>query len=401
MGPLEGIKIVDLTSVLMGPYATQTLGDYGADVIKVESLDGDITRGIAPARHPDMGPVYLNANRSKRCIALDLKTDAGRDVVLRLAAKADVLTCNIRPAAMRRLKLDYQSVAAANPSIIYASLCGFGSNGPYADKPAYDDLLQGASGLAYLLGRAGDGTPRYVPSAMADRVVGLSAVNAILAALLYRARTSKGQQVEIPMFETMAAFVLGDHLMGLTFEPPLDRGGYVRHLAPDRRPYRTSDGYICVIVYNDKQWSNFFTATGREDLRRDPRFKSFPERLKHIDVVYGELSRILETRSTADWLSILEKADIPAMPMHDLESILADPHLVATNYFTIEEHPTEGPIRNMAVAPRWSASPTELGRLAPGHGEHTREILTEAGYSDAEITRLHNDGVALSAPSRD
>ncbi len=399
MGPLEGIRIVDLTSVLMGPYATQTLGDFGADVIKVEALDGDITRGIAPARHAGMGPVYLNANRSKRCIALDLKTDAGRAVVLRLAAQADAFVCNIRPAAMRRLKLDYDQVAAANPAIIYASLCGFGSDGPYADKPAYDDLLQGASGLAHLMGRASDGTPRYVPTALADRVVGLTAVNAILAALLYRARTGQGQHVEIPMFETMAAFVLGDHLMGLTFEPPLDRGGYARHLAPDRRPYKTRDGYICVIVYNDKQWSSFFDATGREDLRADPRFKSFASRLEHIDVVYGELGRVLETRTTADWLRLLEQADIPAMPMHDLESILTDPHLVATDYFPIRQHPSEGAVRDMRNSPRWSKSPVKTERLAPRHGEHTREVLRQAGYSNAEIAALIENGVARAAPS--
>lgn len=401
MGPLKGIRIVDLTSVLMGPYATQTLGDYGADVIKVEPLDGDITRTIAPARHPGMGPVYLNANRSKRCIALDLKTDAGREAVLRLAAKADAFVCNIRPAAMRRLKLDYASVAAASPAIIYASLCGFGADGPYAEKPAYDDLIQGASGLAYLMGRASDGTPRYVPTALADRVVGLTAVNAILAALLHRARTGEGQHVEIPMFETMTSFVLGDHLMGLTFEPPLDRGGYVRHLAPDRRPYRTSDGYISVIVYNDKQWASFFRVMGRDDLAGDPRFKSFATRLAHIDFVYGTLGHILETKTTADWLSLLEKADIPAMPIHDLESILVDPHLAATKFFTIEEHPSEGPIRNMAVAPRWSKSEADEPRFAPRHGEHTWDVLREAGYSESEIAKLHTDGIAASTQKHD
>ena len=397
MGPLAGIRIVDMTSVLMGPYATQTLGDFGADVIKIESPDGDITRQIGPARHRGMGPIFLNANRSKRSIVLDLKNPAGREVVLRLASKADVLIYNIRPNAMQRLQLDYASVAEANPSIIYAGLYGFGAGGPYADKPAYDDLLQGASGLSHLMARAGDGTPRYVPLAMADRVVGLSAVNAILASLLHRARTGQGQRVDIPMFETMAAFVMGDHMGGLTFEPPLDQGGYPRHLSPDRRPYRTSDGYICAIVYNDKQWTSFFDATGREDLRADPRFASFPVRMKYIDEVYAELGRIIETRTTAEWLEVLTAADIPAMPMHDLQSILADPHLVETDFFSVVEHPSEGPIRSMRVSATFSATPPDTSRLAPRSGEHSVEILAGAGYSPAEISALQQSGIAPAA----
>ena len=388
MGPLEGIKVVDMTSVLMGPFATQTLGDYGADVIKIEALEGDITRQIGPSRHAGMGPVFLNANRSKRSIALDLKQAAGREAVLRLAAEADVFVTNIRPAALGRLKLDYDSVRATNAEIVYAVMCGFAAAGPYADKPAYDDLLQGASGLSHLMAKAGDGTPRYAPVALADRVVGLSAVNAILASLLHRARTGKGQRVDIPMFETMAAFVMGDHLGGLTYEPPLDLGYYPRHISPDRRPYRTRDGYICVMVYNDKQWQNFFAATGRNDLAADPRFSSFATRLANIDFVYAELGRMLETATTAEWLRRLDAADVPAMPMHDLASILADPHMVATDFFAITEHPTEGPIRDMGVPAAWSETPAQPSRLAPCLGEHGVEILHGAGYAAAEIAEL-------------
>jgi crotonobetainyl-CoA:carnitine CoA-transferase CaiB-like acyl-CoA transferase len=398
MGPLHGIRIIDMTSVLMGPYATQTLGDYGADVIKVEALEGDITRQIGPARHSDMGPVYLNANRSKRAIALDLKSQAGRAVLLRLAATADVLVHNVRPQAMARLKLDYERVAVANPRIVYAGMFGFGQDGPYADKPAYDDLLQAGSGLSHLLARAGDGTPRYVPTALADRVVGLSAVGIILASLLHRDRTGRGQRVDIPMFETMVGFVLGDHLGGLTFEPPLDQGGYARHMSPDRRPYRTSDGFISVIIYNDKQWDSFFDVTDREDLRRDPMFATFAGRLNNIDLVYAELGRIFATRSTAEWLKLLLDADIPVMLVHNLQSLLRDPHLVETGFFPIAEHPTEGPIRSMRVAANWSDSPAEPSRLAPRLGEHTREILGEAGFTDAEITGLVSDGAAYAAP---
>jgi formyl-CoA transferase len=400
MGPLQGVKVIDMTSVLMGPYATQTLGDYGADVIKVEPPDGDITRQIGPARHANMGPVFLNANRSKRSISLDLKKPAGRDALLRLAATADVLAYNVRPQAMARLKLDYESVAAVNPRIVYAGLFGFGQDGPYAAKPAYDDLLQGSSGLSHLIARAGDGTPRYVPTALADRVVGLSAVGAILASLLHRDRTGQGQRVDIPMFETMVGFVMGDHLGGLTFEPPLDQGGYARHMSPDRRPYQTSDGYISVIIYNDKQWNSFFDVTGRDDLRADPMFATFAGRLANIDKVYGEVGRILVTRSTAEWMKLLVDGDIPVMPVHDLVSILDDPHLVDTNFFPITEHPTEGTIRSMRVATAWSKTPAAPSRLAPGLGEQSREILGEAGFNADEITRLVNDGVvrASTAP---
>jgi formyl-CoA transferase len=402
MGPLQGVKVIDMTSVLMGPYATQTLGDYGADVIKVEPPDGDITRQIGPARHANMGPVFLNANRSKRSISLDLKKPAGRDALLRLAATADVLAYNVRPQAMARLKLDYESVAAVNPRIVYAGLFGFGQDGPYAAKPAYDDLLQGSSGLSHLIARAGDGTPRYVPTALADRVVGLSAVGAILASLLHRDRTGQGQRVDIPMFETMVGFVMGDHLGGLTFEPPLDQGGYARHMSPDRRPYQTSDGYISVIIYNDKQWNSFFDVTGRDDLRDDPMFATFAGRLANIDKVYGEVGRILVTRSTAEWMKLLVDGDIPVMPVHDLVSILDDPHLVDTNFFPITEHPTEGAIRSMRVATAWSKTPAAPSRLAPGLGEQSREILGEAGFNADEITQLVNDGVVrASTASRD
>jgi len=393
MGPLQGIKVVDMTTVLMGPFATQTLGDYGADVIKIESLDGDVTRQIGPTRHPGMGPVFLNANRSKRSICLDLKKDAGRAVVLKLVAAADVLVYNVRPQAMQRLRLGYEDVAAINPRLIYAGVFGFGQDGPYAAKAAYDDLIQGGSALAHLMARGGDGTPRYVPNALVDRIVGLNAVGAILASLVHRDRTGVGQRVDIPMFETMAGFVMGDHLGGLTYEPPLDQGGYARHLSPDRRPYKTSDGYICVIVYNDKQWDKFLTATGRDDLRSDPRFATFAGRAVNIDHVYAELARIIALRSTAEWIKLLDEADVPALPMHDLVSILSDPHLVATEFFPTVEHPSEGKIRSMRTAATWSETPAEPTRLAPRLGEQCEDVLREVGYSPDQITQLVKDGV--------
>src|ERR1700736_2956878 len=365
MGPLEGVKIIDMTTVLMGPYATQVLGDFGADVVKVESLEGDVTRLIGPTRHPGMGPVFLNTNRSKRSIVLDLKKPAGRDAVLRLIASADVLVYNVRPQAMARLQLGYDVVSKVNPRLIYAGVFGFGQDGPYAAKPAYDDLIQGATALPALMAQTSDGVPRYVPNALVDRIVGLTAVGAICASLVHRDKTGHGQRVDIPMFETMAGFVMGDHMGGLTYEPPLDKGGYARHLSPDRRPYKTSDGYICVIVYNDKQWASFFKATGRDALRTNPKFATFAARAVNIDVVYAELARMLEQRTTAEWTELLNKADIPTLPMHSLESVLPDPHWTATNFFPVVNHPTEGAIRSMRVSTTWSETPAEPERLAP------------------------------------
>jgi crotonobetainyl-CoA:carnitine CoA-transferase CaiB-like acyl-CoA transferase len=396
MGPLEGVKVVDMTTVLMGPYASQMLGDYGADVIKVESPEGDVTRLIGPMRHAGMGPVFLNANRNKRSIALDLKKPAGREAVLRLIKSADVLIYNVRPQAMARLQLGYDDVAPINPRLIYAGVFGFGQDGPYAAKPAYDDLIQGATALPALMAQTGDGIPRYVPNALVDRIVGLTAVGAICASLVHRDRTGRGQRVDIPMFETMAGFVMGDHMGGLTYEPPLDKGGYARHLARDRRPYKTSDGHICVIVYNDKQWESFFKATGRDDLRQDPCFATFAGRASNIDTVYGELAHIFETKTTAEWIKLLTTADIPVMPMHDLESILQDPHMEATGFFPVVDHPSEGKIRSMKAAARWSDTPVETTRLAPRLNEHGGEILKEAGFSTEEIAALVRDGVTTA-----
>ncbi|MFM9981307.1 MAG: CaiB/BaiF CoA transferase family protein, partial [Burkholderiales bacterium] len=242
-GPLAGVKVIDLTSVMMGPYATMILGDYGADIIKVESPDGDVMRQAAPMKHAGMGALFLQANRNKRSIVLDLKNPAARDALLKLASDADVFVHNIRPAAIGRLGLGAETLLALNPRLVYASLHGFGETGPYAGRPAYDDLIQGLTALPALTGKM-TGEPRYAPSVIADRIVGLNAVHAILAALLHRDRTGEGQSIEIPMFETMAGFVLGDHMGGRSFDPPIAPPGYPRLLAPDRRPYRTKDDYL-------------------------------------------------------------------------------------------------------------------------------------------------------------
>ncbi|QHI97470.1 CoA transferase [Xylophilus rhododendri] len=398
MGPLASIKVIDMTSVLMGPFASQALGDMGADVVKIESPQGDLVRQIGPMRHEGMGPVFLNANRNKRSVVLDLKQPAGLAALHRLIADADVLMYNLRPQAMARLGLAYEQVAALNPRIVYAGLFGFGQDGPYAARPAYDDLIQGACGLPFLVAQASGGIPRYVPTAMADRVVGLTAVGAILAAVLACQRTGRGDRVDIPMFETMVGFVLGDHLGGLSFEPPLDGGGYARQLSPERRPYRTQDGYICALVYNDKQWSGFLREIGQEALmREDPRFASYAGRSRNIDYVYGELARIFEGRTTAEWTALLQRADVPFMPMHDLQSVLQDPHLQATGFFSTVEHPSEGTLRGMRAPAQWRNHVPGPARPAPRQGEHTVEVLRQAGFGPQEIEALLADGIAVAA----
>ncbi|HUR90660.1 MAG TPA: CoA transferase [Ramlibacter sp.] len=395
MGPLHGIRIIDMTSVLMGPFASQALGDMGADVVKIEPPQGDLVRQIGPARHDAMGPIFLNTNRNKRSVVLDLKQPAGVQALKRLLEDADVLMYNVRPQAMARLGLDYETVTAINPRIVYAGVFGFGQDGPYAARPAYDDLIQGAATLPYLIARAAGGIPRYVPTAMADRIVGQTAVGAILASIIARDRTGRGDRVDVPMFETMVAFVLGDHLGGLTYEPPLDGGGYARQLSPERRPYATRDGYICALVYNDKQWEGFLKGIGRESqLKDDERFATFANRSRNIDHVYGWLSKVFEERTTDEWMRLLEKADVPFMPMHDLQSVLKDPHLEATGFFQTVEHPSEGAIRMMRMPMTWSNNTADAPRPTPQLGEHTSEVLREAGFAQADIDALLSSGAA-------
>ncbi|HYD67341.1 CoA transferase [Azospirillum sp.] len=397
-GPLNGVRILDLTTVLMGPYATQILGELGADVIKVEPPQGDTVRGIGPMRHPGMGAIFLHANRGKRSIVLDLKQPEGRQALLDLARTADVLIYNVRPQAMARLGLSYAEVAEANPRIVYVGLFGYGQDGPYAAKPAYDDLIQGAVAIPTLFAASTGGEPRYVPATMVDRTVGLHAVYAVTAALFHRERTGEGQAVDVPMFETMTHFVQGDHMGGATFEPAEGPTGYPRLLAPQRRPYRTSDGHICALIYNDKQWRSFFDLIGRPDiLDSDPRFADMDSRTRHIDELYGFVAEHLATRTTAEWMEALTRADIPVMRLHTLDSLLEDPHLTATGFFQVVEHPREGPIRSMAVPTRWSATPPAVERQAPALGEHSAEVLREAGYDDATIAALAERGVIREA----
>ena len=397
-GPLVGVRVVDMTSILMGPYAAQLLGDMGADVIKVEPPVGDMVRDLGPMQHPRMGSLYLHVNRSKRGLVLDLKQPAGLEAVKKLLATADVLLYNVRPQAMSRLGLGYDVVQKINPRLLYVGTFGFGQEGPYAAKPAFDDLIQGAIGLPSLIKQAGSDVPRYVPSNIVDRTVGLYAVTSLCAALFHREKTGRGQKIDIPMFETMISHLLSDHIGGQTFDPPNGPPGYPRLLASERRPYKTADGFVCAVIYSDKQWASFFKAIGRSEIfENDPRFLNLTVRTQHINDLQALAAKIFLERTTNAWLELLDRADIPTMPLHTLETIFDDPHLKAVNMFEWTEHPTEGRVRRVAVPTTWTDSQPTPGRAAPQLGEHSAEILKELGYSDVDIESLITQGVTLTA----
>ncbi len=378
----------------MGPYATQILGDFGADVIKVEPPEGDVMRHNAPMRSKGMGHIFLNANRNKRSVVLDLKQDAARAACLALAKTADVLVYNIRPQAMARLGLAWEDVRAVNPRLIYVGGFGYSQRGPYAAKAAYDDLIQGAAGLPWLAQRAGSETPRYVPVIIADRSVGLHIANAVCAALYHREKSGKGQRVDVPMFESLLQSVLGEHLASHTFAPPDAEPGYARMLAKERRPYETKDGYVCVLVYNDKQWRAFLELIGQPELAADPRYATPEGRSRNFEVTNALVCAEMKKRSTAEWIAALERTDIPVQRMNSLTDVVEDPHLAAIGYFREIEHPSEGRIRSMAVPSEWSESAPEYRRHAPRLGEHTREVLREAGLQDGAIEALIESGAA-------
>ena len=394
LGPLAGVKILDLTSVVMGPFATQILAQLGAEVIKVETPEGDNMRHVGPMKHAGMGHIYLHANAGKRSIVLNLKHPDGCEAVLKMAESCDVFISNVRPQALARLGLDYEAVRQRNPRIIHVSCCGFDQDGPDAARPAYDDLIQGATGIPWLMGQYGSPEPAYVPTTLADRVTGLHAVYAVTAALYARSQSGVGQAVVVPMFEAMAQFILGDHMAGLTFEPPVGKPGYARLLTPHRKPYFTSDGMLCVLIYNDKHWKSFFNVIGEaEGLARDPRFSTHSARAANIDEVYAEVARLMRTRTTAQWRALLDAADVPNMPMNSPEDLLVNPQLRATRFVSDTVHPTEGPMHTLAHPTKWSATPPARGfSPAPRLGEHTRQLLEEAGYTPERINTMLEQG---------
>ena len=394
-GPLDGVRVLDLTNTVLGPLATQTLGDMGADVWKVESPAGDPMRGVGPSRNPGMGSYFLSLNRNKRSIVLDLKHPAARPAVERMIERADVLVATVRPRALERLGIGYEAARAINPRIIYCNAVGYRQDGRYAPRPAYDDLIQGASGLAMLFAGSGD-APRYVPLAVADRTVGLATAGAIAMALYHRERTGQGQQVEVPMFETMAQLVMSEHQYGRYFEPPLGTTGYPRMLDPNRKPYPTRDGFVSALVYTDAHWHRFFELVGSPEMGRDSRYATIERRTEHIGELYAFVAEQIARMSTAEAVQRLEEADIPVAPVHTPDTVLADPHIADVGFFQPVEHPSEGTIRPPGIATRWSASAPEVRRHAPRLGEHTRELLHELGFAHADVEAIVTSGAAIA-----
>ena len=391
-GPLEGIKVLDLTSVVLGPMTGQYLGDMGADVIKIEPPEGDITRSIGARRSPGMGALFLANNRNKRSVVLDLKSRDGQAALRTMALSSDVLLHSVRAASAARLGLSYESLAAENPRLVYCHVKGFSDVGAYAGRPAYDDIVQALSGLAMLQTIAA-GEPRYVPSIIADKITAVHAAYAIMLALFSRERTGRGQSVGVPMLETMVAFNSAEHLGGCVFEPPEGKMGYEPVRQGMRRPFRTRDGWLCVLPYTDTNWRRFFELAGRPDLAADPRYGTQQGRQQNLELVLGELARQLATRASAEWTAALGEADIPFAAVNDLEDLLHDPHLESVGFWQLLEHPTEGRLRLPANPIELSATPPSIRRLPPRLGEHTAEVLASFGFDAAAIERLASGNV--------
>jgi crotonobetainyl-CoA:carnitine CoA-transferase CaiB-like acyl-CoA transferase len=399
-GPLEGIRIVDLSSVVVGPMASQTLADYGAEVIKVESPGGDILRDLnGRAVTPKMSSKFLHLNRNKRSIVLDLKQPAGHAALMKVLERADILLWNVRPSAMERLKLSYDEVRKVNPGIVYCGLFGFGRGGRYRDKPAYDTIIQGGAGIAALHHRA-SGEPRYVPIIIADRTVGAIAVQMLLIALLHRARTGEGCAIEVPMFENMAKFVLEEHMYLRTFDPPLGGTGDSRLLDPGNRPVPTKDSYVSITANTNDQAYALFEAIGRPELKADPRFSSVTARFKNVTEYHQIRNSALQQKTTAEWMAIFDRTGVPAMPYHTLDSLMDDPHLREVGFFQKLDHPTEGGIVNMDLPNQATFGRRRDFMHAPKLGQHSVEILREAGYGDAEIEAMVARGVTTDGRIR-
>jgi crotonobetainyl-CoA:carnitine CoA-transferase CaiB-like acyl-CoA transferase len=386
-GPLTGYRILDLTSVIMGPFATRILADFGADVIKVESPDGDSVRHYQPQRSHGMSGNTLNLQRNKRSIVLDLKRPECRAALNRLIETADVFLHAMRPQAIARLGYGYEQVRAINPDIVYCGAYGFSAKGPYADKAAYDDLIQAGSGIAALYGQL-HGEPTYVPTVLCDKLTGQAIAYATLAALLQRARGGGGQAVEVPMLETTVDFNLVEHMGGFGFEPPLGKPGFPRLMDRSRKPYRTKDGYACILPYSDRNWQDFFVFTARGEFQDDPRFTRLPERVKHIGILYQMVEEEAVKRTTEEWVEFCDRVSIPCMPVLAFEDLPEDQHLKQVGLFSTAEHPSEGAYRLVRQPVSLSAAPFRVRRHAPRLGEHTREVLAEVGLSEEEIARI-------------
>jgi crotonobetainyl-CoA:carnitine CoA-transferase CaiB-like acyl-CoA transferase len=388
---LSGVRVVDLTSVVMGPFATYQLGALGADVIKVEPPEGEAVRHIAPARHPGMGGMFLNVNRDKRSLALDLKRPEARAALDRVIATADVLVHNMRRPAARKLGIDPETLRPKHPKLIHCAAIGFGKGGEYADNGAYDDVVQGLSGFAAVNARA-DGAPRYVPQIVVDKISGLFVVEGVLAALLHRERTGEALAFEVPMMECATHFLMVEHLSGMIFDPPLSGPGYKRLLNPYRRPYPTKDGFIGVLPYAPKHWTRFMEVVGRPDIAAQPWFGDPVARSERIHELCQVIDEAMPARTTAEWLVLLRAADIPCGSINTLDDLFDEPHLRSSGFFRTEQHPTEGRLKVTRHPIDFDGVSESDTRPAPRIGEHSREVLAESGLTEAEIAALGKSG---------
>ena len=395
--PLSGIKVLDLTSVVVGPAATLRLADLGAEIIKIEAPEGDLMRTLGgPSPSGTLSGKFLHFNRDKRFVCLNLRAPEGLKALRTIMQSCDVFITNLRPDSLTRLGFDAPACRAMKPALIHCIITGFGPGGPYRGRPAYDTVLQAASGLAGLTIER-DGAPSFAPFLAADHVVAEIAAGAIAAALVRRFRTGEGATIEIPMHETMAAFVLQEHLGPATFDPPLGPPGDRRVLDPNARPIATQDGWIAITANTDAQAKVFLNAVGRADLVDDPRFASVAARVKNSNEWYRLREELIASGTTAHWLKLFADLDIPAMPCHALGNIADDPHLTAVKLVASAVHPTEGPVKNVRPTLLIDEELVRSESLAKPLGSDTRKVLAEAGYSDAEIDALVNSGAAIES----
>ncbi|MDN3564420.1 CaiB/BaiF CoA transferase family protein [Paeniroseomonas aquatica] len=397
-GPLKGLRVLDLTAVVLGPFCTQMLGDWGAEVIKVETPTGDIVRNSGVYRNKGMASVFLGINRNKRAIAIDLKSPEGAEVLRRLIPTVDVLVTNIRPAGMARLGFGPEQCRALNPRLVFAVATGFGQDGPHRAKPAFDEIIQAASGFADIVGEA-YGQPMFVPSLIADKITGMALLSAVLAALYHREKTGEGQLVEVPMLETLTAFLSVEHLGGLAFEPRNGDAGYKR--LKHRKPAPTLDGHITLLPYSSANWKAFFTMAERPDLVETLSVEDPVKRNAQIDQVYAAMAEISAGRTTAEWLELCEQHDIPATGFSRIEEVTEHPHLKAVEMFALHDHPTEGRIRMAKPPTRFAATPANIRSMAPRLGEHTEAILGELGFSADAIADMRDRRVIRMPPKAD
>ena len=391
--PLSGIRIVDASVVVMGPYASQWLADLGAEVIKVEPPEGDSTRHTGPAAEAGMSAIFLGVNRNKKSVVIDLKQPDGPSTLQQLIATADVFMHSMRPQKLAAVGLDPQTLRAGHPRLVFAGLHGFAQDGPYGGKPAYDDIIQGLSGNAALMAQQG-GVPRYFPTIAADKTSGLVAAMAIMAALMQRNATGEGSFVEIPMFESMVAFNLVEHAYGEHFEPPRSAPGYPRVLAEWRRPYATADGHVCMMPYTDAHWQRFFAATDQPSLASDARFATMAERTRHIEALYELTGSIVACQDTAHWLALCERLEIPAARMNQLADLKHDPHLQATGFFSQVNDPLMGGLRFPGVPVLFDGQRPPVA-TPPRLGADTAAVLRQAGVSAERLAALIASGAVV------